>query len=62
MIQNDSMRVLRAIYESVVLDPMMGTGTTGVAALSCSRNFVGIEKEKSTFDIARGRISEMDLF
>ena len=46
----------------VVLDPMMGTGTTGVASLSCSRNFVGFEKEKSTFDIARGRISEMDLF
>ena len=46
----------------IVLDPMMGTGTTGVASLSCSRNFVGIEKEKSTFDIARGRISEMDLF
>ena len=46
----------------VVLDPMVGTGTTGVASLSCSRNFVGIEKEKSTFDIARGRISEMDLF
>ena len=45
----------------IVLDPMMGTGTTGVASLSCSRNFVGIEKEKKTFDIARGRISEMDL-
>ena len=45
----------------VVLDPMMGTGTTGVASLSCSRNFVGIEKEKSTFDIARGRISEINL-
>ena len=45
----------------VVLDPMMGTGTTGVASLSCSRNFVGCEKEKSTFNIARGRISKMDL-
>ena len=51
---------LSAVGE-VVLDPMMGTGTTGVASLSCSRNFVGIEKEKSTFDIARGRISEINL-
>ena len=51
-----------SVVGEVVLDPMMGTGTTGVASLSCSRNFVGIEKEKSTFDIARGRISEMDLF
>ena len=50
------------VVGEVVLDPMMGTGTTGVASLSCSRNFVGIEKEKSTFDIARGRICEMDLF
>ena len=51
-----------SVVGDTVLDPMMGTGTTGVASLSCSRNFVGIEKEKSTFDIARGRISEMDLF
>ena len=51
-----------SVVGEVVLDPMMGTGTTGVSSLSCSRNFVGIEKEKKTFDIARGRISEMDLF
>jgi len=30
--------------------------------LSCSRNFVGIEKEKKTFDIAKGRISKKELF
>ena len=51
-----------SVVGDTVLDPMMGTGTTGVASLSCSRNFVGIEKEKKTFDIARGRIGEMDLF
>ena len=47
-----------SVVGEVVLDPMMGTGTTGVASLSCSRNFVGIEKEKKTFDIARGRLNQ----
>ena len=42
----------------VVLDVMMGSGTTGVSSLSLGRDFIGIEKEKETFEIARGRILE----
>lgn len=42
-----------------ILDPMMGSGTTGVSALKCSRDFIGIEIEKRTFDIAQARISEI---
>jgi len=41
-----------------VLDCTMGSGTTGVAAVNCGRNFVGIELNKKYFDIAEGRITE----
>jgi site-specific DNA-methyltransferase (adenine-specific) len=39
-----------------VLDPFMGSGTTGVACKELGRNFIGIEKEKKYFDIAKNRI------
>ena len=39
-----------------VLDPFMGTGTTGVACLKNNRKFIGIEKEKQYFDIASERL------
>jgi site-specific DNA-methyltransferase (adenine-specific) len=42
----------------VVLDPFMGSGTTGLACLATGRKFVGIEKEKDYFKIARRRIQE----
>ena len=41
---------------SVVLDPMMGLGTTGVASIMLNRKFIGIEINLSTFEIARLRI------
>ncbi|MFP6720028.1 MAG: DNA methyltransferase [Candidatus Poribacteria bacterium] len=43
-----------------ILDPMMGSGTTGVSANQMNRKFIGIEKEKRTFDIATARINEID--
>lgn len=41
-----------------ILDPFMGSGTTGVAATQMGRRFVGVEKEKRYFDIACRRIEE----
>lgn len=41
---------------SVVLDPYMGSGTTGVAALNSGHRFVGVEIESKYFDIACERI------
>jgi site-specific DNA-methyltransferase (adenine-specific) len=41
-----------------VLDPFMGTGTTGVACAMMGRSFVGIEIEPEYFDIACRRIEE----
>jgi len=43
----------------VVLDPMMGTGTTGIAAIKLKRKFTGIEKNPDMFLKAKGRIAEM---
>jgi site-specific DNA-methyltransferase (adenine-specific) len=40
----------------VVLDPFMGSGTTGVAAVQRGRKFVGIEMEPKYFDIACKRL------
>jgi site-specific DNA-methyltransferase (adenine-specific) len=39
-----------------VLDPFMGSGTTGVACLKLGRKFIGIEKREDYFDIACRRI------
>lgn len=49
-----------------ILDPFMGSGTTGVAALQMGRKFIGIERERKYFDIACERIdraaAQGDLF
>ena len=41
-----------------ILDPFMGSGTTGVAAVQEGRKFIGIELERKYFDIACRRIEE----
>jgi DNA modification methylase len=41
-----------------ILDPFMGSGTTGVAAVRLGRKFIGIEIEPKYFDIACRRIDE----
>lgn len=49
-----------------ILDPFMGSGTTGVAAVQLGRKFIGIEIEPKYFDIACKRISaaleQQDMF
>lgn len=42
----------------VVVDPFMGSGTTGVACMNLGREFVGIEIEPKYFDIACRRIED----
>lgn len=41
-----------------VLDPCMGSGTTGVAALQTGRKFIGIDSDKHWYDVAYERISQ----
>ena len=46
------------VDSTIVLDPFMGSGTTGVACVKLGRKFIGIEIEPKYFDIACKRISE----
>jgi len=41
-----------------ILDPFMGSGTTGVAAVQMKRQFIGIERDQKYFDIACKRIED----
>lgn len=49
-------KIIRNVNASSICDPYMGTGTTGVAALSQGRTFVGIEIKEKYFDIACRRL------
>ena len=42
--------------DDIILDPFMGSGTTGVAALNTNRKFIGVEVNPKYFDIAVSRI------
>ena len=60
--------ILRRIIETnkadTILDPFMGSGTTGVACRMLRRKFIGIEIDKTYFDIAKQRIqnAQKELF
>ena len=46
---------------ATVLDPFMGSGTTGVACVQTGRNFIGIELDPSYYAIAQRRIAEAQM-
>ena len=43
----------------IVLDPFMGSGTTGVVCKNLNRNFIGIELDESYYNIAKDRINSI---
>jgi site-specific DNA-methyltransferase (adenine-specific) len=53
-------RLIRASTNEgmTVIDPFMGSGTTGVAAIHMGRKFIGIEREPKYFEIACKRIEQ----
>jgi DNA modification methylase len=50
--------ILHAGDAPTILDPFMGSGTTGVAAIQLGRKFIGIERDPRYFEIARKRIEQ----
>lgn len=59
----DLLRYLIRTYTDegdTVLDPTMGSGSAGVAAMLENRNFIGIEKDENYFNIAVKRIKETE--
>jgi site-specific DNA-methyltransferase (adenine-specific) len=44
-----------------ILDPFMGSGTTGAVAKKLARKFIGIEIDDDYFTIAKNRISKMSI-
>lgn len=59
-------RAIRLCGGQTILDPFMGSGTTGVACVKMGRKFIGIEMEPSYFEIACKRIeaayAQPDMF
>lgn len=50
-------RILKIVPEKYsIIDPFMGSGTTGVACKNLNRDFIGIEKDSTYFKIAKNRI------
>jgi len=47
--------------EDTILDPFMGSGTTGVVAKRLNRNFIGIEIDEKYYDIAQKRINNTPI-
>jgi site-specific DNA-methyltransferase (adenine-specific) len=45
----------------VVLEPFMGSGSTGIAAKNLGMSFIGIEREEEYFEIAKQRIENNEL-
>jgi DNA modification methylase len=46
--------------DGIILDPFLGSGSTGAAAINLKRQFIGIEMNKEYFDIATSRLIPTD--
>ena len=50
--------IVHAGAAEVILDPFMGSGSTGVAAIQLGRKFIGIERDERYFEIACKRVEQ----
>ena len=48
--------------DSIIIDPFMGSGTTGVACKELGVDFIGIEIDKKYYEIAKKRLEKNDIF
>lgn len=51
-----------SVAGDVVIDPFMGSGSTGIACMETSRRFIGIEIDKNYFDVAQNRCHNFKSF
>lgn len=51
-------RIVSLTNSNFIVDPFMGSGSTGIACANLGKNFIGIEREKKYFDIACERIEK----
>jgi len=51
---------LVSFSEQIILDPFMGSGSTGVACLNLNRSFIGFELAKEYFEIAQKRLETIE--
>lgn len=52
-------RIVKILPEDItIIDPFMGSGTTGLAAIKNNRDFIGIELDQEYFNIAKQRIEQ----
>jgi len=56
-----SIEKMKLPENATILDPFMGSGTTGVACVQTGRNFIGIEIDPTYFAIAERRIAEAQM-
>ncbi len=52
--------LVSCMKSQTILDPFMGSGTTGVACMNLGRKFIGIEIDEKYFDIACKRIDQAE--
>jgi 16S rRNA G966 N2-methylase RsmD len=50
------------VENDTVLDPMMGSGTTGISALKLGRKFIGIDIDESNFLASQNRLQQVTLY
>jgi site-specific DNA-methyltransferase (adenine-specific)/modification methylase len=50
--------ICHTVRATTIIDPFMGSGTTGVAALQAGKKFIGIEKDRASFEFACERVAK----
>lgn len=50
--------ICTTVRATTIIDPFLGSGTTGVAAIAAGKNFIGIEKDRASFEFACRRIEK----
>ena len=49
------------VKNKIILDPFLGSGTTGIGCKQCGCDFIGIELDEKYFEIAKERIEKISL-